>query len=201
MHDASPKHGANEIRAVLAAATCPLTVREIFDLCDSINDTTQVASMLHEEVRTGRAVRSGEPRHYSYSLTDTGRAVAAKPEILRSRTNRRTKGRRLPPAPTPAAAKPIQPDAEPLPAAVPTAEAPAAIPPPHYDPADVALSSLPTALAPVAAALAEPRATFTADLAARLACAVVMHWRGPLDGMPSDLRNLVDAGLSLRAAA
>ncbi len=127
MADNEPREGAAEIRAVLAKATEPLNVAEIFERCGSIENTTQIASMLCEEVRTGRAVRTGTRGSYRYALTPSGRHVVDNPRFLRGRGNRRTRGRGLPPPPV-LPARTAKPDDGPLPPLPESAYAPDAKP-------------------------------------------------------------------------
>ena len=85
--------GTQEVRAVLAKAKEPMTIGEIFAKCDTIAESTAIASMMHAEVAAGRAERSGERGAYRYALTAEGQTAAANPRYVRSRFNRRTRER------------------------------------------------------------------------------------------------------------
>lgn len=95
---------AADIRRVLLAATEPMSVSEIFAACDVVARTTEIASMMHVEYNAGRVARSGEKGSYRYVLTDRGRAIASDPKLLRTKSNRRVRGRPTPPIPAAALA-------------------------------------------------------------------------------------------------
>lgn len=87
-------HRIAEIRRCLADSTEPLTLAEIAARCASAPTTTQVGCAMYEETRAGRVCRHGDSGQYRYALTDTGRAAAADPNLLRRGRRRRTRGNR-----------------------------------------------------------------------------------------------------------
>ena len=189
---------AAEIRCALLAADAPLSVADIFAACDSASNTTQVAGVMNTEYAAARVNRIGSPGSYRYALTDSGRACAQDPRLLRSRSNRRVRGRPLPPLAKQAAGQaaaaaeaPAQPDSSPegLDAAG------------WVEPSRIAdaIKSAPTVAKTDITARENGRPAGAAapdERSARLAAVVLACWPSPISSMPPELRHAVQASLA-----
>ncbi|MGN6520857.1 MAG: hypothetical protein ACTHK2_15665, partial [Dokdonella sp.] len=161
---------ADEIRKILASAKEPLTVKQIFDRCETASETTQIATALHKEFSDGRVERTGSRGSFAYAITADGRSAAENPNLLRSRTHRRVRGRG--PRKASALAKLV---ASPKPRGKKAKS-------PRKPRAVAAQATTPAASQP------SPSGD---DSAVRLAGAVLAHWPAPLEAMPADLRTRV----------
>lgn len=184
--------GTQEVRAVLAKAKEPMTIGEIFAKCDTIAESTAIASMMHAEVAAGRAERSGERGAYRYALTAEGQTAAANPRYVRSRFNRRTRGRGARPkanlegviasAKAKKAAAAPRAKRQPANRRAKAADTPRRGRPPGRSKTPRAAAARASSAQAVQHTTAPER-----DASARLAATVIARWPQPLEQMPDDV--------------
>lgn len=173
--------GYAEIRRVMLAFHEPRSVSEIFAVCDSVARQSDVACFMHAERAAGRVERFGDKGNFTYLLTESGRAAAENPRLLRGRSNRRVRGRGLPPPPVASAPEPTT-----------------AIHPLGMN-AEGTLAQLREKLDAIPSAAARSQASAEQDATergARLAAAVLTHWPTHIRAMPDELRQAVQASIA-----
>lgn len=181
---------AETVRRTLIAAAKSLNVRDIFNLNDTIENTTQIAAALRDEMQAGRVEREGLAGHYTYVITDKGRSflpVNARREAaardLKSVMGAKPKPKSAPKRTLADVVNRAASTSAPGPQPVATPAQPATVARPALAaPADT------TSTAGRTQARAVELPPVSDDAPTRLAALTIAHWPGTLSSMPAELR-------------